>query len=582
MRKIFSLVVFFVSTVSMAMSVKATTVTWVGGNGTWYAGTGVWSTSGGNVGNGSAKDEFGREDGWRGNGAFPNRHAVIDGPSSQVLYQAHIKSDFRWRSSAPQPQSGITVSGGATFNIESRISVDGKWTQFDSQALTVTGPGSLWHRFNTPAPTGLQGANGGAMVFGSWKGYEDPAGQDVNFNALDYGEFRNKGQLWFGAYGKEYLLNATMTIGEGAKVSNFGALEKGVTLSGNVADGTVIEGEFNFIYSYANADTTLSSPHKHDYKWDFTGHGGNLTVGEHGIRVQEQTSANGAHPVHGFWVWGSANSTLVSGRDLWNGVATPKSATDQILHSGGLNKSTAASSDFDDYFVESGTVGNTTYSLTSISGAAAGGSHPGDINGDFKVDGADLLVMFERWTFNGTNPGTAVAHGDINSTVPGDDMIDGADFLVLASNWTGDPGPVASGKAAATYNPATGQLVVSATDINSWYIEWVHGDGMTGPDDVADVLPNNGGLVTNAPVRVGEASIGLFSFTDLDLGRVAATGLPDDGSLRIFWSVGLGGTARDAAVVFVPEPTSLALIALGSCGIVAPRRRGVTDAIQNA
>ena len=550
---------------------QATTVTWVGGNGTWYLGTGVWSTTSGNVGNGSAKDEFGREDGWRGNGAFPNRHAVIDGLDTTVFYDAWHKGDFRWRSSEPQPQSGITVSGGATFNIESRISVDGKWTQFDSEALTVTGAGSLWHRFNTPAPTGLQGANGGAMVFGSWKGYEDPAGQDVNFNVLDYGEFRNKGQLWFGAYGDEYLLNATMTIGEGAKVSNFGALEKGVSVHN--AAGSVVEGEFNFIYSFQNAETTNSSAHKHNYKWNFAGHGGKLTVGEHGIRIQEQLAALPGTPVSDGWHWSSANSTLVSGKDLWNGVVTPKSSNDQILHSGGFNRSTAVSSDFDDYFVESGTVGNTTYSLTSISGATAGGSHPGDINGDFKVDGADLLVMFERWTL-GNNPGVAVANGDINTAIPGDDLVDGADFLFLISHWTGDPGPVSSGKAAATYNPATGQLVVSATDINSWYIEWVDGDGMTGPDDVADVLPNNGGLVSNSYTRIGEAGLGLFSFTDLDLGNVAATGLPDDGSLRIFWSTGLG-VPPQSAPIYTPEPTSLALAVLGLCGVAATSRRQV-------
>ena len=99
------------------------------------------------------------------------------------------------------------------------------------------------------------------------------------------------------------------------------------------------------------------------------------------------------------------------------------------------------------------------------------------------------------------------------------------------------------------------------------------GDGMTGPDDVAAVLPNNGGLVTNSATRVGEAGLGNFSFQDLDLGNVAATGLPDDGSLRIFWSSGLGVPAQDIAVTFIPEPTTLALAALGLCGIVATRRR---------
>ena len=101
---------------------------------------------------------------------------------------------------------------------------------------------------------------------------------------------------------------------------------------------------------------------------------------------------------------------------------------------------------------------------------------------------------------------------------------------------------------SGTYNPATGEITVSIVDSNGWIVESTAGAVMTG--DAPINLPSAGGLVTDSDIRIGESNLGVFSY-DITLGNVAQTGLPDDGTLRIFWSDGLGLPTQDAALEFV-------------------------------
>ena len=110
------------------------------------------------------------------------------------------------------------------------------------------------------------------------------------------------------------------------------------------------------------------------------------------------------------------------------------------------------------------------------------------------------------------------------------------------------PGVAPEGTAIGQYDPATGQIIVSGTNINSWRIESIVGDVMTGDD--ASSLPMFGGLYTDSDTRIGEVSISLISFTNANLGNVAQTGLPDDGNLRIFWTSGLGVPTLDQPLLF--------------------------------
>ena len=122
---------------------------------------------------------------------------------------------------------------------------------------------------------------------------------------------------------------------------------------------------------------------------------------------------------------------------------------------------------------------------------------------------------------------------------------------------------------SAVYDPVTGNIEVTVDSVVNWYVEKVGDAVMTGAAPVG--LPGGGGLVTDNDVRIGETAFAPFSYAQ-DLGPVAQTGLPGDGSLVVFWNASLGG-ALQSAPVEVPEPTSLALAGLAICGVVATRRR---------
>lgn len=99
-----------------------------------------------------------------------------------------------------------------------------------------------------------------------------------------------------------------------------------------------------------------------------------------------------------------------------------------------------------------------------------------------------------------------------------------------------DPGAAPAFSAIAEYDPGTGVIVVSVANVKSWVISSAS-LGMTGPDDVNDVLPQSGisgAFVTDNIRRVGELAFDApspagFSYTDVDLGAVAATNLPAGG-----------------------------------------------------
>jgi len=516
---------------------QATTVNWVGGNGTWYLGTGIWSPDysalncTGSCGGGDIQ-------------------AVIDGPGSIVYYNADLTGGFRWR---PGTSTGVTVSGGATFNMESDVFEDGAWMLFDGNHFTVTGEGSLFNRYNTPNVSAGTALNGGAMIFGTWRGYTNPLGYDIGLNALDGGEICNKGQTWFGAYGDEELLNATLTIGTKAKFSNYGALENGISLDDSAGVGN--EGEFNFIYSTTNTTT----PNAHHYQWNFTGNGGEIDLGEQGIRLQV---SNGI-------AW---TSTQVTYNNLWDGVASGLSSDDEILAFEGIHSSdTSGLFQFEDFWKVTGVSGSDGYKLEAVGGALPGGSHVGDLNGDSQTDASDFGILAGNFGSVGTPTTT---DGDINWTAAdangGDDLVDAADIGVMFGTWTGDHGPAGAGEVTAHYDPATGEIEVDVNGVVNWYVEDVGSAAMTGDAPVG--LPQAPGLVTDNDTRIGESAFAPFSYSQ-NLGNVAATGLANDGSLQVFWNASLGGELQSAAITFVPEPTTLALAGFALCGALATRRR---------
>ena len=190
----------------------------------------------------------------------------------------------------------------------------------------------------------------------------------------------------------------------------------------------------------------------------------------------------------------------------------------------------------------------------------------GDFDMDGNVDAADSSVVFGNWGM----VDRLYSEGEAS----GDDIIDAADAGVIFGNWTSDPSPAVSGTASAEYNPVTGEISVSVNGVVNWYVEHVGQSSMTGPDDAASVLPQAGGLITDNDIRIGETTFSEFSY-DVDLGAVAATGIANDGSLKIFWNSGLGSMAEMALVSFaiVPEPTTLVMSMLSLASLSMIRRR---------
>lgn len=103
------------------------------------------------------------------------------------------------------------------------------------------------------------------------------------------------------------------------------------------------------------------------------------------------------------------------------------------------------------------------------------------------------------------------------------------------------PGAAPASTAIADYDPATGQIVVSYNNVNNWFIE-SSTNSLTGA--AAMNLPQFGGLVTDNNTRIGESGFAVATHTNVDLGNVAATGLPEAGGfstdLTITWNAGLG------------------------------------------
>lgn len=105
----------------------------------------------------------------------------------------------------------------------------------------------------------------------------------------------------------------------------------------------------------------------------------------------------------------------------------------------------------------------------------------------------------------------------------------------------------------ASYVTGTGEISVDVDNVVNWYVEQVGGTAMTGPAAGTDTLPLAAGLVTDNDTRIGESAFAPFSYIT-SLGAVAATGLPDDGTLRVFWNDFLGAPLADAAISFGIDP----------------------------
>jgi len=555
-----------IATLSLSTSVQAaTTVEWIGGTDIWRSAAGVWDVGGGPIVPTDSFSVFGDDNGWEfDDGAIADPDIIIDGPTSHVFYDqgfggdpAGNSRDFRIIPSSSSVTGKLTISGGASFSMESEDidqDEDGMWTTFSGQLLTITGTDSLMRRAFGGSGSPFNQSAGKMQL----RGIRTPESGTTSMLIADGGRFENDGgQFNFGDFGRGYATDSTVHLTIDGKSSldsrgggNFDYL------------GGILGGAGNASIMFFRGWDSAGVITDEDYNVDFTGHGGTITTDEAGILVVQQTGPDtGAD-----YDFGSLLSTVVW-EDLWSGLARGGGADIPAGMLSATGKSGATGHFFGDHFITTGTVpggpgsGTGDYKLVNIQGAVAGGSNPGDITGDGSVNGVDVAELLSNFS-----TGTLVSEGDINLAISGDDLVDAADAGVMYPAYIGGPGPP-GGTVSAEYDPVTGQIIVSVNDVNNWYIESASSSlTAAAPSN----LPGAAGLVTDHDTRIGETASGVFTYTDVDLGFIAAPGLPVD-DLTIYWNAGFGVSLQSKLVV--PEPTTVALTALGILGIGFRRRK---------
>jgi len=199
----------------------------------------------------------------------------------------------------------------------------------------------------------------------------------------------------------------------------------------------------------------------------------------------------------------------------------------------------------------------------------------GDTNLDSDVDLMDVGTAGANWTGASSAQGRGWPQGDFD----GDQDVDLVDVGNMSQNWTGSrdawtvtseadaPVPPSSAWADATYDPATGEIVVSASGVQYLRIDapgllvgeapdWSFLKGAYLDDDSDSFT---GFWAMNNPQ----------TFTDQSIGNVALTGLAC-GELMLTYE-GEFGSGQITTVV--PEPTGLALLVPAAAAVLRRRRR---------
>jgi hypothetical protein len=199
----------------------------------------------------------------------------------------------------------------------------------------------------------------------------------------------------------------------------------------------------------------------------------------------------------------------------------------------------------------------------------------GDTNLDSDEDLMDVGTTAGNWTGAGSPQGRTWAQGDFDK----DQDVDLVDVGNMSQNWTGSrdslPAPAAaemplppdSPWASATYDPATGEIVVSASDVQYLRID---GPGLLTGDDPDWSFLAGGYLDDDSDGFTGFwAMNNPQTFAGQSIGNVAATGLAC-GDLMLIYEGTFG--SGQVSVPVAPEPAGLTLLALGAVAAMKRRR----------
>ena len=213
----------------------------------------------------------------------------------------------------------------------------------------------------------------------------------------------------------------------------------------------------------------------------------------------------------------------------------------------------------------------------------------GDADEDLDFDQLDLVqvqIAAKYLTGQAANWGegdwNGAPGGSPGSPPPGDGVFNQFDIIAaqIAANYLSGPyaavqpgGVEGDGQTSLVYNANTGELAVDApagTDLTSINIDSA-AEVFTG-----DPARNLGGSFDNdADGNIFKATFG-SSFGSLSFGNVAQPGLSEDfvlNDLTVVGSLAGGGDLGNVDLIYVPEPSALALLTLGLLRLVAYGRR---------
>jgi len=225
-------------------------------------------------------------------------------------------------------------------------------------------------------------------------------------------------------------------------------------------------------------------------------------------------------------------------------------------------------------------------------------SQIGDTDYDGDTDNSDLLKAIGAFTGPTTPTGVIVGGDDLDGETVVDTPswndgnfdrdrdVDNSDLLAAIGAFTGPTAAVSAsvaptaadpGIADLIYNAADGSLTIDTSESSTGEIAGyvLQSDGAFQPGNFNAILA---GTKTATDSELSEANpFGAVSGV-LNLGQVLTDGLTEaqlqDTLTAAFYTGGLGVPEEDFDIVFIPEPASLTLMALGGWLVLGRRRRG--------